>query len=79
LSNSIAYNALKSNNYDVVKVFPPIRGWGTIGFIIAMWFTNLTGSKATENQFYIPAAAAFILGIIFGLLISCSYFICYIF
>lgn len=63
LSNSIAYNALKSNNFDVVKVFPPIRVWGTIGFIIAMWFTNLTGSKATEFQFYISAVASFILGV----------------
>ena len=31
LSNSIAYNILKNNKYDVVKVFPPIRVWGTIG------------------------------------------------
>lgn len=63
LSNSIAYNALKSNNYDVVKVFPPIRVWGTIGFIVAMWVTNLTGNKATENQFLISAFASFILGV----------------
>ena len=63
LSNSIAYNILKSNNYDVVKDFPPIRVWGTVGFIVAMWTTNLTGNKATEVQFYISAAAAIVLGI----------------
>ncbi|MDP2386511.1 MAG: nucleoside permease [Bacteroidota bacterium] len=63
LSNSIAYNTLKSNNYDVIKVFPPIRVWGTIGFIAAMWATNLSGNKGTEVQFYISAAASFILGI----------------
>jgi NHS family xanthosine MFS transporter len=63
LSNSVAYNVLKSNAYDVIKVFPPIRVWGTIGFIIAMWTTNLTGNKATANQFYIAAIAAFVLGI----------------
>ncbi|MFL5753114.1 MAG: nucleoside permease [Bacteroidia bacterium] len=63
LSNSIAYNILKSNNYDVVKVFPPIRVWGTIGFIAAMWTTNLSGNKGTEVQFYISAAASFVLGI----------------
>ncbi len=62
LSNSIAYNALKSNNFDVVKVFPPIRVWGTIGFIVAMWVTNLTGNKATVNQFVISAIASLILG-----------------
>jgi NHS family xanthosine MFS transporter len=27
LSNSVAYNILKNNNFDVVKVFPPIRVW----------------------------------------------------
>ena len=63
LSNSVAYNALKSNKYDVVKDFPPIRVWGTIGFIVAMWITNLTGNKASENQFYIAAVAAIILGL----------------
>ncbi|MBL7766384.1 MAG: nucleoside permease [Chitinophagaceae bacterium] len=63
LSNSIAYNILKSNAFDVVKVFPPIRVWGTVGFIIAMWITNLTGNKATPNQFYISAMAAILLGI----------------
>jgi NHS family xanthosine MFS transporter len=63
LSNSIAYNILKNNNYDVVKVFPPIRVWGTIGFIVAMWTTNLTGSKANANQFLIAGAIAIVLGI----------------
>ncbi|MFO0415109.1 MAG: nucleoside permease [Bacteroidota bacterium] len=63
LSNSISYTILKNNNYDVVKVFPPIRVWGTIGFIAAMWTTNLTGSKANANQFIIAAVAAFFLGI----------------
>lgn len=63
LSNAVAYNALKKSNADVVKDFPPIRVWGTVGFIVAMWITNLTGNKASENQFYIAAAAAIGLGI----------------
>ncbi|MDD5149347.1 MAG: nucleoside permease [Flavobacterium sp.] len=63
LSNSVAYNILKNNDYDVVKVFPPIRVWGTIGFIAAMWITNLSGNKASANMFYIAAFAAFVLGI----------------
>ena len=48
---------------DVVKVFPPIRVWGTIGFIAAMRITNLTGNKDSGNQFYIEAVFAIILGI----------------
>ena len=63
LSNSIAYTILKRENYDVVKVFPPIRVWGTIGFIVAMWFTNLSGSKANANQFIIGGVAAIALGL----------------
>lgn len=63
LSNSIAYTILKGGGFDVVKVFPPIRVWGTIGFIVAMWMTNLTGSKANANQFYIGAISAVLLGL----------------
>jgi MFS transporter, NHS family, xanthosine permease len=63
LSNSIAYNILKRNEFDVIKVFPPIRVWGTIGFIVAMWITNLSGSKANSNQFIIGAIAAIALGV----------------
>jgi len=63
LSNSISYTILKREKYDVVKVFPPIRVWGTIGFIVAMWTTNLTGSKANTNQFIIGGVAAILLGI----------------
>lgn len=63
LSNSIAYTILKDNKFDVVKVFPPIRVWGTIGFIAAMWITNLSGSKANANQFYIAAVTAIMLGL----------------
>ncbi len=63
LSNSISYTTLKSSDLDVVKFFPPIRVWGTVGFIAAMWITNLTGSKASANQFYIAGIAALALGI----------------
>ncbi|MBC7605430.1 MAG: nucleoside permease [Burkholderiales bacterium] len=63
LSNSVAYTILKNNNFNVVKVFPPIRVWGTVGFIAAMWLTNLSGNKASANMFYISAVSAFVLGI----------------
>lgn len=72
LSNSVAYNILKNNKFDVVKVFPSIRVWGTIGFIVAMWITNLTGNKASVNMFYISAFAALVLGIYSFTLPQCS-------
>jgi MFS transporter, NHS family, xanthosine permease len=72
LSNSIAYTILKNSHFDVVKVFPPIRVWGTIGFIVAMWITNLSGNKASANMFYISAAAAIALGIYSFTLPKCA-------
>lgn len=72
LSNSISYNALKNSNKDVVKDFPPIRVFGTIGFIVAMWITNLSGNKATEYQFYIAGVAAVVLGIYSFTLPACK-------
>ncbi|WP_133639425.1 nucleoside permease [Sphingobacterium paludis] len=63
LSNSISYTALTNGQYDLVKAFPPIRVWGTVGFIAAMWLVNLTGNKATAYQFYIAGAASFGLGL----------------
>lgn len=58
LSNAISYHALTSGKYDLVKAFPPIRVWGTVGFIAAMWLVNLSGNKATANQFYIAGIGA---------------------
>ena len=72
LSNSIAYYILKNNNFDVVKVFPSIRVWGTIGFIAAMWVTNLSGNKDSGNQFYIAAVIAIALGIFAFTLPKCK-------
>lgn len=63
LTNSIAYSALINNKYDVVKAFPPIRVFGTIGFIAAMWIVNLTGNKSSENMFYISAGTSLLLGL----------------
>lgn len=64
LNNAISYYILKNHTqFDVIKAFPPIRVWGTIGFIIAMWATNLTGNKGSSNQFVIASIFAIVLGI----------------
>ncbi|MFM6965557.1 MAG: MFS transporter [Sphingomonadales bacterium] len=63
LSNSVSYRILKMNNFDVQTDFPKIRVWGTIGFIAAMWLTNLSGSKANDGQFYIAGLGALFLGL----------------
>lgn len=71
LSNTIAYTILKNKGNDVIKDFPPIRVWGTIGFIAAMWITDLTGNKDSANQFYIAGVAAIVLGLYAFSLPSC--------
>ncbi len=63
LSNAVSYSILKGADYDVVKVFPPIRVWGTIGFIVAMWTISLLHLETSATQFYVASAAAIVLGI----------------
>ena len=50
LSNSVAYSALDRAGLDSVKHFPPVRVFGTIGFICAMLFVNFTGYQNTAAQ-----------------------------
>ncbi|MCM1036661.1 MAG: MFS transporter [Bacteroides sp.] len=40
LNNSVAFNALAKAGLDTVKAFPPIRVWGTVGFICAELLVN---------------------------------------
>jgi NHS family xanthosine MFS transporter len=63
LSITVAYTALKNNKKDVIIDYPPIRIWGTIGFIAALWVVSLTGNEASSNQFYIASAVSLFLGI----------------
>lgn len=63
LVNTVAYDAMGKAQMDVVKEFPPIRVWGTVGFICAMWIVDLSGSGRTSMQLYIAAAAATVLGV----------------
>lgn len=62
MNNTVSYKILEKSGYDIVKVFPPIRVWGTIGFICAMWFVDLTGFSSSNIQFYIAAGSAFLMG-----------------
>ena len=51
LSNSVAYNILEKNGFDTVKDFPPIRVFGTVGFICAMLFVNfMTNGEGVQYQ-----------------------------
>jgi MFS transporter, NHS family, xanthosine permease len=63
LNNTVSYSILSSRNFEVQKVFPPIRVWGTVGFIVAMWGVDLLGWTKSPNQFLFAAAAGFMMGI----------------
>ncbi|RYY36308.1 MAG: MFS transporter, partial [Sphingobacteriaceae bacterium] len=63
LSITVAYSALKGSGKDVVKDYPPIRFWGTIGFIVALWAVSLSHNETSANQFYISGTVALILGV----------------
>lgn len=62
LSITVAYTALKNGGSNVVKDYPPIRVWGTVGFIVALWIVSLLHFETTASQFYVASAASLFLG-----------------
>ena len=67
LSNSAAYGILEQNGSDTVKDFPPIRVFGTVGFIASMWIMNFCKTSAgtsfqfTYHQFIISGVIGLVL------------------
>ncbi|MBR3985311.1 MAG: MFS transporter, partial [Bacteroidaceae bacterium] len=62
LSNSVSYSALDRAGLDTVKAFPPIRVFGTIGFIVSMWIVDLMGFQHGYEQFFVSALWSVVLG-----------------
>ncbi len=63
LNNTVSYIVLEKKGFDIVKDFPPIRVWGTIGFICAMWMVDIFGWTKSPLQLYVSAGAGLALGI----------------
>jgi MFS transporter, NHS family, xanthosine permease len=57
LSNSVSYNLLSKNNFDIQKSFAPIRVWGTVGFIVAEWMVDLLHMTGNNKQFIFATVA----------------------
>ncbi|MBE6206985.1 MAG: MFS transporter [Rikenellaceae bacterium] len=71
LSNSVAYTALEKGGYDTIKAFPPIRVFGTVGFIVAMLVCDFAGFQANYMQFYQCAVIGFTLALYAQILPHC--------
>lgn len=63
LANSVCYNALTKAGLDTVKHFPPIRVFGTIGFIVSMNVTNFAGFQFTCQQMLMSGVISFALAV----------------
>lgn len=66
LSNSVAYSGLEKFGMDTVKAFPPIRVFGTVGFICSMLFVNFMKADGVQfqhsyNQFFTSGVLGLIL------------------
>src|SRR5829696_821253 len=63
LNNTVCYKVLEQGGLNVIQTFPPIRVWGTVGFIAAMWIVDFAGWTKSELQLYISAGGALFLGL----------------
>lgn len=63
LTITVSYSAMNKAGMNVVKEYPPIRVFGTIGFIVAMWTVSLSGIETSAIQFYVAAVSSLALGL----------------
>ena len=62
LSYSVAYNALEKAGMDTITAFPPIRIFGTIGFICTMLLVDVLGYHTTYMQIVVSGVLGILLG-----------------
>ncbi len=63
LSNSTAYVVLEHAGIDMVKAFPPIRVWGTVGFVVSMWIVDIVGWQLSALQFAFSGCLGIVLAL----------------
>lgn len=76
LANSVAFNILNQNRMDTVTDFPPIRVWGTVGFIFSELFVNFVSIGGVEiqhsyTQFYTSGIISLLLAVYAIMLPNC--------
>jgi len=60
---SISYTVMENAGMDIIREYPPLRVFGTMGFAAGMWVVSLTGLDVSAGQFYLSAASSSVLGI----------------
>ncbi len=63
LSVTVSYAIMEKAGMDIVKEYPPIRVFGTVGFIVAMWTVSLCLLETSPWMFIIAGIASVILGV----------------
>jgi len=63
LNNTVSYIVLEKKGMNIVQQFPPIRVYGTVGFICAMWMVDLFHWTASPMQLYVSSGSGIILGL----------------
>ncbi|HCN84823.1 MAG TPA: MFS transporter [Sphingobacteriaceae bacterium] len=63
LSNTVSYKVLEQRGFEIIKIFPPVRVWGTVGFVAAMWLVDLCKWTESPLQLYISSGASLFLGL----------------
>jgi len=72
LSNSVAYHVLTKGGFNIVKDFPPVRVWGTVGFICSMILVDLLGYAQSSYQLYLSAGLGYVLSVYSFTLPNCT-------
>jgi NHS family xanthosine MFS transporter len=72
LNNTVSYIILEKNGFNIITDFPPIRVWGTVGFVIAMWVTDLCGWTPNANQLLFAGISSIALSLYAFMLPACK-------
>ena len=63
LNNTVSYDVLHKKGLNPQKTFPPIRVWGTVGFICAMWAVDLLHWTLNYRQLLFASVAGVVMGL----------------